>query len=377
MTDKTPHKIALIPGDLHGETVTSSAANVAARLGNLLTRPIQHTVHNFNADYFLREDIKKLGDEELSTLSKYDSIFLGAVGDPTKIKPGVLEVGILLELRQKFDQYVNYRPIKLPEGVPSILVGKTHEDINFHIHRENSEGLYIGKGHIENEGTDDEVATQEMECSYRAIKRLMNFAIGMARKESRFDRPRIDTVFKTNILTYVAGPWNRVREEAVAANPDIDFGYIHIDAFGAKMVKKPEELDHIITENMFGDITTDLGAELQGGIGSAVSGNINPTREFPSMFEPIHGTAPDKWYVTDSNGDYLPNIMVARAVFEAIKPEGAILAYAMMLEHLKEDRAAEVMKNAALENMRDPDYDKMSTQDLEVKARRFVSRVAA
>ena len=360
---KKYHEIALIPGDLNGITVTDAAQQVSGALidTGILTKPIRHTTFPYNADYFLENKITELGPKELGELKKYDQIFEGAIGDPTKIKPGVLELGILLKIRQAFNQYVNLRPIILPEGVPSILVGKTYKDINFEILRENSEGLYSGIGWIEGKGTEDEAAYQIMKCTYKGVNRLAEFGSQRAIERKKGDKPKMHIVFKTNILTHAASPWQRVYDE-FKKRDDIDVQYMHIDNFAMQMLTKPEQFDVVITENMFGDITTDEGAVIQGGIGSAVSGNINPTGEFPSMFEPTHGTAPDLWYQI-KNGEYVPGTFVPEKV-QQIKPEAAILAYAMMLEQMKEQAAAKVMKEAALSNIRDPNYKAKTLDEL-------------
>lgn len=349
------HNIAVIPGDLNGITVTDSALKVSEAVSYALTKPIRHTKFDYNANYFLQHNMKELGDRELDELKKYDQIFLGAIGDPTKIKPGVLEVGILLKIRQAFGQYVNLRPVILPEGVPSIIVGKTHKDINFEICRENSEGLYVAKGRIEHQGTENELGIQEMWCSYKGVKRLAEFAEQRAFARKKGNKPTLHFVFKNNVLTFAAAPWDRVFEEYLQRK-DITAKYMHIDNFMMQMVQNPAQFDVAITENMFGDMATDLGAVIQGGIGTAVSGNINPTGEYPSMFEPIHGTAPDKWYEMDSSGKYIPKTFVAKKV-QQIRPEAAFLSYAMMLEQMGEKRAAEAIKAAALANIRDPLYN--------------------
>ncbi|HLD18887.1 MAG TPA: isocitrate/isopropylmalate family dehydrogenase [Candidatus Nanoarchaeia archaeon] len=359
------HKVAVIPGDLNGIIVTDAAQELFRGVAHTLSKPLQQTNLPYGADYFLEGGITELGEEELEALKRYDAIFLGAVGDPTKIPPGVLEVGILLKVRQAFDQYVNLRPVILPEGVPSILVGKTPADINFEICRENSEGLYAAVGRIENQGTEDEVGIQEMRCSYRGVRRLADFAADRAlnRPEKREDRvPRLHFVFKTNILTYAAHPWTRVMEEWKGFSY-LDVRYMHIDNFLMQMLLDPSQFDVVLTENMFGDIATDAGAIIQGGIGSAVSGNINPTGAYPSMFEPIHGTAPDKWYGPDGKHD--PSLV------QLMKPEAAFLSYAMMLDQLKEPTAASLMRNAALNNLRDPHYQRKSLNDLVSQARDF------
>lgn len=356
------HNIAVIPGDLNGITVTEATLKVSEALSHLLTKPIKHTTYNYNADYFLEKSITELGEEELNALKAHDQIFLGAIGDPTKIKPGILEIGILLKLRQDFDQYVNLRPVVLPEGVPSILVGKTSKDINFEICRENSEGLYVDEGHVENEGTDDEVGIQIMRCSYKGVKRLTEYAIERAKARKKGDKPTIHFVFKTNVLRYAAVPWQRVFDETVK-NTELDVKYMHIDNFLMQMLTNPAQFDVVITENMFGDIATDAGAMIQGGIGSAVSGNINPTGEFPSMFEPIHGTAPDKWYESDGHGGYVKDSFVKEKTQE-VKPEAAFLSYAMMLEQMGEVKAANALKDAALNNIRDSEYKNKNLDQL-------------
>ncbi len=359
--EKDYHNFAVIPGDLNGITVTDAALKVADAVQDKLTLPVKHEIFNYDAAYFLKHDIKELRDSELNELKQYDQIFLGAIGDPTKIKPGILEIGILLKIRQEFDQYVNLRPVVLPEGVPSIIVGKDYRHINFEICRENSEGLYVAKGEVKNAGTDDEVGIQEMHCSYKGVKRLAEFAEERARARKKGDKPELHFVFKNNVLTYAASPWSRVFEE-YKQKDDLNISYMHIDAFIMQMVLKPEQFDVVITENMFGDITTDLGAVIQGGMGTAVSGNLNPTGTFPSMFEPIHGTAPDKWFEMDGS-EYIPDTFVPEKV-QLVKPEAALLSYAMMLEQSKEVKAADAIKEAVLANLRDKEYATKSLDTL-------------
>lgn len=357
------HNVAVIPGDLNGVTVTDAALVLSDALESKLGKPVKHTRFDYDADYFIKNKITELGEKELSELKQYDQIFLGAIGDPVKLKPGVLEVGILLKIRQSFDQYVNLRPVILPEGVPSVLANKTHDDIDFEICRENSEGLYVDEGRIENEGSADEVGYQVMRCSYKGVKRLAEFAVQRAMARKKGSKPTLHFVFKTNVLKYAGSPWQRVYEEYTRRD-DINAYYMHVDNFGMQMLLKPEQFDVVLTENMFGDIMTDIGAILQGGIGSAVSGNINPTGEYPSMFEPIHGSAPDKWY--DPDGKHDPSLV------QHIKPEAAFLSYSMMLEQMGEVKAGELMKQAALANIRDPDYKTKSLDELVKQACEFV-----
>lgn len=273
-----------------------------------------------------------------------------------------------MKIRQAFDQYVNLRPVVLPEGVPTIIVGKNSKDFNFEICRENSEGLYVGRGRIENEGTDDEVGIQEMVCTYKGVKRLAEYAADRAllKGAEKGKKPALHFVFKDNVLTYAASPWTRVQQEFREARKDIDVRYLHVDNFGMQMITKPEQFDVVLTENMFGDIMTDIGAILQGGIGTAVSGNIDPLKRFPSMFEPIHGSAPDKWYDM-KNGVYVPGSFRPDLV-QQVKPEAAFMSYAMMLDHIGETRAGQVMRNAALNNIRSPDYQTASLDELVARA---------
>jgi 3-isopropylmalate dehydrogenase len=369
------HNIGLIAGDLNGLTVTDAAVRVAVAASHLLSKPLIHTETGYNADYFVREGIKELREQELAELKKYDALFEGAIGDPTKLKPGVIEVGLLLKVRQAFDQYVNLRPVVLPEGVPSVLLGKDHRHINFEICRENTEGLYVGKGRVDNPGTDDEVGIQEMHCSYRGVKRLVEYAAERAilKGQEKGRKPRLHIAFKNNVLTYACSPWDRVLKEFKENRNDLDVGYVHIDNFGMQMLTCPEQFDVVATENMFGDIMTDIGAIIGGGIGNGVSGNIDPLRRFPSMFEPLHGSAPDKWYTTLAPGQYEKGSFHPEFV-QLVKPEAAIRSYAMMLSHLGETRAASAIDRAALTNLRNPRYKEMKLDELVDVACEFVGR---
>ncbi|MFT4302947.1 MAG: isocitrate/isopropylmalate family dehydrogenase [Candidatus Woesearchaeota archaeon] len=377
MSVQPSHSVALIPGDLNGKTVTDAVVELshAVHCAGILSLPISHTTLPYNAEYFVNEGIKELRKSELGTLLGFDAIFEGAIGDPTKLKPGVIEVGLLLKIRQEFDQYVNLRPVVLAEGVDSPLRYKDHRHINFEIVRENTEGLYVGKGRIANPGTDAEVAIQEMQCSYKGVKRLIEYAVERAivKGEEKGRKPRLHIAFKNNVLTYACSPWDRVLKEFKEARDDVDIGYIHIDNFGMQMITCPEQFDVVATENMFGDIMTDIGAILGGGIGAGVSGNIDPTRRFPSMFEPLHGSAPDKWYETLSSGEYVKDSFVPELV-QKVKPEAAFMSYAMMLEHLGEPVAAKVMKDAALANLRNPNYKTMTLNHLVDDACKYVQK---
>ena len=293
------------------------------------------------------------------------------------MKPGIIEVGLLLKIRQAFDQYVNLRPVVVPEGVQSPIRGKDHRHINFDICRENTEGLYVvdPENRVEGKGTDDEVGINIMKCTYKGVKRLAEYAAQRAvlKGEEKGKKPSLHFVFKTNVLTCAASPWARVYEEVKAARPDLDVRYMHIDNFLMQMVERPEQFDCVLTENMFGDIATDLGAVIAGGIGTGVSGNIDPKRRKPSMFEPLHGTAPDKWYEL-RDGILVPGTYCPEKVQE-VKPEAAFMSFAMMLDFLGEREAANAMKQAALANLRNPKYKEMKLDELVENAVDFVAGI--
>ncbi|MCX5647927.1 MAG: 3-isopropylmalate dehydrogenase, partial [Planctomycetota bacterium] len=262
-------------------------------------------------------------DEEIQALKAFDAIYLGAVGDP-HVAPGILEKGLLLRLRFELDQYINLRPVKLYPGVPCPLVGKKPEDVDFTIVRENTEGLYTGMGGIQYKGTPHEVATQVMCNTRRGVERCIRYAFELCRK--RNDQKMLTLVHKTNVLTYVGDLWHRTFLEVGEEYPDIKKDYNHVDACCMWMVKNPEYYDTIVTGNMFGDILTDLGAMIQGGMGIAAGGNINP--EGLSMFEPIGGSAPK--YTGQGK----------------INPLAAIGALAMLLREIGEEPAADRIESA-------------------------------
>ena len=223
--------------------------------------------------------------------------------------------------------------------------------------------MYADLGKVDNPGTEEEIAYQTMKCTYKGVKRLAEFAEQRAFARKKGDKPTLHFVFKTNVLKYAAVPWIRVFEE-YAKRKDINSKYMHVDNFGAQMLKNPAQFDVVLTENMFGDIMTDIGAELQGGMGTAASGNINPPGQYPSMFEPVHGTAPDRWYGSDGKRD--------ASLVQTIRPEAAFLSYAMMLEQMGETKAAEAIKAAALKNIRDTHYNSKKLDELVEQACIFV-----
>jgi 3-isopropylmalate dehydrogenase len=317
-------KIAVIPGDGTGPEVVREGVKVLSEASRKFSLSLSFTQFDWGGARYLKSG-ETLPAGAVETLRGFDAIYLGAIGHPD-VKPGVLEQGILLRLRFELDQYINLRPVKLYPNVETPLAGKGPEDIDFVIVRENVEGLYIGAGGFLKKGTPDEVAIQEMVYTRKGVERCVRFAFDLARKRGR--RKKLTMAGKTNVLTFCQDLWYRTFMEVAKEYPDVTPDYAHIDATTMWMVKNPEWFDVIVTENMFGDIITDLGAMVQGGMGVAAGGNINP--KGVSMFEPIGGSAPK---YTGQN---------------VINPVATILAGAMMLEQLGHAKAAEAVERSAV-----------------------------
>jgi 3-isopropylmalate dehydrogenase len=264
-----------------------------------------------------------LPEGTLEDLGKFDAILLGAIGH-ADVKPGILEKGLLLELRFKLDQYINLRPVILYPGVETPLKDKGPDDINFVVIRENTEGLYTGSGGFLRKGTPHEVAVQESVNTRFGVERCIRFAFDFCRKRNYHHQ--LTLCGKTNVLTYAFDLWLRTFNEVAKEYPDVKTDYAHVDAICMWMIKNPESFDVIVTDNMFGDIITDLGAMIQGGMGIAAGGNINPNGV--SMFEPIGGSSPKY------------------AGLNIINPIAAVAAAQMMLEHLGESSSARLIENA-------------------------------
>jgi 3-isopropylmalate dehydrogenase len=313
---KKTFQIAVIPGDGTGPEVVAEGLKVLKAVEQKGEGSFTFIPFNLGGERYLKTgDI--LPDAELSELKKMDAIFLGAIGHP-EVKPGILEKGLLLKLRFDLDQYINLRPVILYPGVETPLRNKGPEDIDFIVIRENTEGLYAGAGGFLKKGTADEVAVQESVNTRKGVERCIRYAFDLCQKRNR--KRKLTLCGKTNVLTFASDLWDRVFHEVAKEYPQVTIDYAHVDAVCMWMVKNPEWFDVIVTDNLFGDIITDLGAMIQGGMGIAAGGNINP--QGVSMFEPIGGSAPK---YTGKN---------------IINPLAAIGAAQMMMLHLGLEQAA-------------------------------------
>ncbi len=283
-----PHRIAILDGDGIGPEVVGEALKVLDRLEELEGFTTERTAYDLGGRRYRRTG-EVLADETMDELRTFDAILLGAVGTP-QVPPGVIERGLLLKLRFGFDQFVNQRPVKLYPGVTSPIAGLTPDRCDIVVIRENTEGVYAGAGGLLYAGTAAEVATQESVNTRHGVERVLRYGFELARTRAR----RLTMVHKTNVLTYAGDLWMRTFDELGDAEyPDVERDYAHIDAACLYFVTQPERFDVVVTDNLFGDIITDVGAGIQGGMGLAASANIDPTRSAPSMFEPVHGSAPD------------------------------------------------------------------------------------
>ncbi|WP_329085259.1 MULTISPECIES: 3-isopropylmalate dehydrogenase [unclassified Streptosporangium] len=300
-------RLAVIPGDGIGVEVVTEGLKVLEAVGT----KVETTTYDLGAKRY-HETGETLPDPVLDELRGYDAILLGAVGDPS-VPPGILERDLLLKLRFQLDHYVNLRPVKLFPGVETPLGKARPEDIDMVVVREGTEGLYAGAGGVMRRGTPHEIATQESLNTAYGVERVVRYAFDKA-----LGRPRrkLTLVHKTNVLTYAGDLWARTFDRVSLEYPDVQTDYCHVDAASMFFVSQPERFDVIVTDNLFGDILTDIGAAIAGGIGLAASGNVNPDRTAPSMFEPVHGSAPD---------------IAGRGKAD---PTATILSVAMLLDHL-------------------------------------------
>jgi len=326
------HKIAVIPGDGTGPEVTAEAVKVLKAAAAKFDFKVELTEFDFGGERYKRTG-ELLPDSAVEELRKFDAILLGAIGHPD-VAPGILEKGILLKARFALDQYINLRPVKLYPGVETPIKGKGPNDIDFFVVRENTGDLYTGVGGVSMKGTPHEVAVQTAVYNRFQVDRCLRYAFNYARKHGKKARGKSDNntlalCGKTNVLTYLYDLWERAFHEMGQKEfPEIVREYYHVDATCMWFVKNPEWFDVIVTGNMFGDIITDLGAMIQGGMGIAAGGNLNP--EGVSMFEPIGGSAPK--YTGQG----------------VINPLAAICAMQMMLLTLGEDKAAAAVEESVM-----------------------------
>ncbi|NLE65644.1 MAG: 3-isopropylmalate dehydrogenase [Elusimicrobia bacterium] len=316
------YKIAVIGGDGTGPEVVREALKVMEAASGKFSFKYEAAHFDFGGERYLRTN-EVLPASAVKDLQAFDSILLGAIGHPD-VKPGILEKGILLKLRFDLNQYINLRPVQLLDDRFCPLKGKKPEDVNFTVVRENSEGLYKGMGSFENKGAKDEVAIQISHNTRAGVERCLRYAFEYTRKYGR--KKQLTLCGKTNVLTFAWDLWERTFNELAKEYPDVKTDYAHVDAITMWFVKNPEWFDVIVTDNMFGDIITDLAAMIQGGMGIAAGGNINP--EGVSMFEPIGGSAPK---YTGKN---------------VINPLAAVAAGAMLLRELGEEAAAKAIEEA-------------------------------
>ena len=317
-------RLAVIGGDGIGPEVVAEALKVL----KAAAVTVDATTYDLGAQRWHRTG-ETLPDSALEEIRGHDAILLGAVGDPT-VPSGVLERGLLLRLRFELDHYVNLRPVRLYPGVATPLAGVRPESINMVVVREGTEGPYAGAGGVLRKGTPAEVATQESLNTAFGVGRVVRYAFGLAARRSR---RHLTLVHKTNVLAYAGDLWQRTMAEAAKESGEVAVDYCHVDAATMFLVTDPERFDVIVTDNLFGDILTDLGAAVAGGIGLAASGNINPERTAPSMFEPVHGSAPDL------------------AGQQKADPTAAILSAAMLCEHLGFTAEAARIEQAAADDL--------------------------
>jgi len=333
------YKLAVIPGDGIGPEVVVEGLKVLDVVAAKHGLTFEKTEYELGAKYWHKTG-ETLPDAVMADLAKADVILLGAVGDPS-VPSGVLERGLLLKLRFAFDHFINLRPTKLYPGVASPL--RDPGEVDFIVVREGTEGPYIGAGGVLALGTENEIATEESINTRRGAERTIRYAF-----ERAMERPRkkVTLVHKNNVLTRAGSLWTRAFNDVAKEYPSITTDYIHVDAAAMFFVTQPHRFDVVVTDNLFGDIITDIAAAISGGIGLAASGNINPTRTFPSMFEPIHGSAPDI------------------AGKQLADPTATISSVAMMLTHLGHHEAAAEIAAAVTRDLETRGGAKRSTAEV-------------
>jgi 3-isopropylmalate dehydrogenase len=338
MADKV-FNLAVIAGDGIGPEVVAEGLKVLDAVAQKHGAVFNKSEYQLGAKLW-HQTGECLPEETMAQLAKADVILLGAVGDPS-VPSGVLERGLLLKLRFAFDHYINLRPARLFPGVKSPLAGV--DSLDFLVVREGTEGPYVGAGGVLAEGTENEIATEESINTRRGAERVIRNAFDRAMLR---DGKKVTLVHKNNVLTRAGSLWTRTFNEIAKSYPDITTDYLHVDAASMFFVTNPDRFDVVVTDNLFGDILTDIAAAICGGIGLAASGNINPTGKFPSMFEPVHGSAPD-----------IAGKMIA-------DPTATILSVAMLLDHLGLDKAAQEVEAAVARDLSSRGDSKRSTDEI-------------
>ncbi|MFM1937609.1 MAG: hypothetical protein RLZZ320_467 [Actinomycetota bacterium] len=333
------YKLALIGGDGIGPEVVAEGVKVLDAVAAKYGVSFEKKEFDLGARLWHRTG-QTLPDAVLEELKGFDVILLGAVGDPT-VPSGVLERGLLLKLRFAFDHYINLRPARLYSGTTGPL--RTEAPIDFVVVREGTEGPYVGAGGVLAEGTPSEIATEESLNTRRGAERVIRNAF--ARAQAR-PRKKLTLVHKNNVLVRAGGLWTRTFNEVAKEFPDVTTDYLHVDAASMFFVTNPERFDVVVTDNLFGDILTDIAAAICGGIGLAASGNINPEGNFPSMFEPVHGSAPD---------------IAGKGIAD---PTATVMSVAMMLRHLGLNDAAADVERAVEQDILQRGSTKRSTKEI-------------
>jgi 3-isopropylmalate dehydrogenase len=334
----TIQRIAVIPGDGIGKEVIPQAVNVL----HAVSAPVELTEFDWGADRYLRDQTTVPPDGFAMLGRDFDAILVGAFGDP-RVKTNIHAKEILLGMRFQMDLYANVRPVRLLDAALCPLKGVQPKDVDFVVLRENTEGVYTDAGGVFKQGTPDEIATQEDINTRKGVERIIRYAFDYCQKSTKLDgspRTKVLMCDKSNAMTHAGGLWQRTFKEVSAEYPRIAAQHMYVDALCMQMVRDPRQFDVIVTNNMFGDIITDLAAGLQGGLGMAASGNIHPGRT--SMFEPVHGSAPPIAGKNQAN------------------PFGAILTAALMLRHLGMEKEPDQIETAVCEAVR----EKKTTQDI-------------
>jgi len=327
------YRIAIIPGDGVGNEVAAEAVKILMAVAKKYALDVKTEHFPWGCDYFLGHGIM-MPEDALDILRAFDAIFLGCIGDGAKV-PDHISLSMLLAIRKGFDQYVNLRPIKLYPGVKTPVIKATPQSVDMVVVRENTEGEYSAMGGFFKPGSRDGFATQTAVFTQKGCERVIRYAFDLARKRKKYDgKPQVGMVTnctKSNALNYSMVFWDTVYDQVARDYPDIRTDKALVDALTMWFVKNPEYFDVIVASNLFGDIITDLGAMLQGGMGFAAGANINPTKAHPSMFEPIHGSAPK---------------YTGKAV---VNPIASVESIRLMLEHLGETQAGQDIENAVIE----------------------------